>query len=293
LIGCAENGDFVQADLPEEPSIYVDIPDQNFERKLITLGIDTDDSLNRRILRSDVLKITSLEVHSPFGTPDEEKIIDLKGIEAFENLVYLSAGNNAIEEVDLKSNTKLETIHLEVNFIQQLDVRHNTALVELSLLFNDLTEITGINEAINLKSLNLSWNYLTNLSINNSSLEGLNVENNFLRTMNLTGCSSLIGFIAKQNELVTLDLTTNVALKYLTISTNRLIELNLENNQNIERLLLSENELSSLDVTNLELLNLLDIRKNMGLKCVKIAEGQEVATVNKQDHQELNTNSCL
>ena len=105
LMGCADDEGLVQPDIPEEPSIYVDIPDENFERKLITLGIDTEDSLNRRILRSDALKITSLEVDSPFGTPDEEKITDLTGIEAFENLVYLSAGNNAIEEVDLVSNT--------------------------------------------------------------------------------------------------------------------------------------------------------------------------------------------
>jgi hypothetical protein len=293
LIGCAENEDFVQPDLPNEPSIYVDIPDDNFERKLIALGIDTDDSLNNRILRSDASKITSLKVDSPMGTPEEEKITDLTGIEAFENLVYLSAGNNAIVKVDLVSNTKLEIIHLEVNFIQQLDVRHNTQLVELSLLFNDLTEIKGINEAMNLKSLNLSWNYLTDLSINNSSLEGLNVENNLLRTLDLTGCKSLISIIAKQNELVTLDLTTNVALKYLTISTNRLNELNLDNNLNVEKLLLSGNELYSLDVTNLKLLNLLDIRKNMDLKCVKIADGQVIATVNKQEHQKLNKHTCL
>lgn len=293
LIGCAENDGFFQPDLPEEPSNYVFLPDHNFERKLIGLGIDSDDSLNNRILKSDAQKVTSLEVDSPIGTPEEEKISDLTGIEAFENLVYLSAGNNAIKEVDLTSNTKLEKLHLEVNFIQRLDVTHNPLLVELSLLFNDLTDITGINEAINLKSLNLSWNYLTDLSINNSSLEGLNIENNLLRTMNLAGCNALISIIAKQNELVNLDLSTNLELKYLTVSTNRLIELNLEKNANIERLLLSGNELSSLDVTNIERLTMLDIRKNMNLRCVKIADGQVIATVSKEDHQELNAQSCL
>lgn len=292
LIGCDENEDFVQPDLPEEPSIYMELPDVNFERKLIDLGIDTDDSLNHRMLRSDALKITSLEVDSPWGTREEEKITDLMGIEGFENLVFLSAGNNLLSEVNLASNTKLESIHLEVNYLQHLNVSNNTHLVELNLVLNDLTKITGLNEAINLKTLNLSWNYLEDLSVNVASLEGLNVENNFLQTLNVTDCSSLTNIIAKQNELKTLDLSTNVALKYLTLTSNRLVGLNLENNLNIEKLRLSGNALSRLDVSPIRLLNFLDIRQNTDLTCVKISDGQTIGTVNKQVHQELNTDAC-
>ena len=293
LASCEENENSLQPEPPVEPSIYVSLADNNFERKLIQLGIDSDDSLNHRMLKSDALKITSLEVDSPLGTLDEEKITDLTGIEAFENLVFLSAGNNVLKEVNLESNTLLESIHLEANYLQHLDISQNTQLVELSLVLNDLSKITGLSEALNLKFLNLSWNYLEDLEVNNTSLEGLNVENNLLQTLNVTGCSSLTNIIARQNELTTIDVSTNEALKYLTLTSNQLIELNLENNLNIEKLRLSGNELNSLDVSTLELLYFLDIRQNADLACVKIAVDQQIATVNKQDHQELNTHSCL
>ncbi|MEQ8548670.1 MAG: hypothetical protein RIC03_12210 [Cyclobacteriaceae bacterium] len=294
LASCTEKEDSIRPEpqLPIEPTIYVDLPDENFERKLIELGFDTDDSINHRMLKSDALQVISLEVDSSIGTPEEEKITDLTGIEAFENLVFLSAGNNLLNEVNLSANTQLESIQFDANYLQSLDVSHNTKLTDISLVLNDLTKITGLNEATNLKTLNLSWNYLEDLSVNNASLEGLNVENNLLATLNVTGCGSLTSIIAKQNALKTIDLSTNIALKYVTLSANNMIEMNLENNLNIEKLWLSWNELKSLDVGNLALLNLLDIRQNSALTCIKIAQGQLIDTVNKQDHQELNTDFC-
>ena len=285
ISSCSEDGLIATPDTNQKH--ITEIQDPNFEKKLIELGIDSDGLINQKLLTDDARNISTLVLDSSLETPEEEKIANLKGIEAFEDLVSLSAGNNALTEINLTANQKLTSLHLEANYLQTLDIGHNKQLEDINLILNNLTEINGLN-----KTLNLSWNLLESLSVNLPGLKVLNVETNKLKELDVQGCSSLETMIAKLNELETINLSTNTNLKYVTLSANQLKEIDLTNNVSLEKLWLSSNSLKGLDVRNLLELHLLDISKNTNLSCVRIGQNQNILTIAKQDHQELRTSPC-
>ncbi len=60
----------------------IKIPDQNFEKALIDLGIDSDKKINGLVLRKDVQSVAFLYLRN-------KNIRSLKGIEAFTSLISL------------------------------------------------------------------------------------------------------------------------------------------------------------------------------------------------------------
>ena len=81
----------------------IEIPDQNFEKTLIELEIDSDNIVNGKILISDALKVTFLDVSG-------KKIKSLKGIEGFTSLTHLDCSNNPITSLDVIQNIGLRLI---------------------------------------------------------------------------------------------------------------------------------------------------------------------------------------
>ena len=93
---------------------YLLIPDNYFEQLLIDQGIDTDGTINGQMLREDAEQVNRLDLNleNHFG-----EIEDLKGIEGFTNITFLSAAGQNIEDIDLSSNTKLDTLFLQNNYL--------------------------------------------------------------------------------------------------------------------------------------------------------------------------------
>lgn len=314
-----------------EPNTAVNIPDVNFEKKLLALGVDTDGEINQQIWLEDALAVTELELHS---SNEEPKITDLTGIEAFRNLKELSAANNALqsvsldenqaleslnldfnqllsidlsanteltvlslarnelESIDLSANVKLQTLNLEANYLESLNVSSLTELKDLNAIVNLLTSIEGLDQTTKLYSLNLAFNYLETLSLNLPKLVGLNVEHNLLKVLEVEGCTSLEYLLATNNQIQALNLDNNPALKHLKASFNQISNLSFEHNDNLELIWASANELSSLDVSHLSALYELRIVRNDQLSCIQISAGQEIDSVQKEDHQSLSTESC-
>ncbi|GAA4970885.1 hypothetical protein [Algibacter aquimarinus] len=86
----------------------INIPDQNFERVLVEEGIDSDKTVNGRVLRIDVQSVTFLDLFN-------KKIKSLKGIEEFTSLTYLDCRNNYLSSLDLSKNISLSTLYSDVN----------------------------------------------------------------------------------------------------------------------------------------------------------------------------------
>ena len=208
-------------------------------------------------------------------------------------LAHLYAGGNELEEIDIRSNIKLETLKLQLNIIQIIDVSQNINLLELDLFFNELTTVIGLDATTKLITLNLSWNYLEALSVNIPSLEGMNVEQNLLKTLNVDGSISLRGLIATTNSIKTLNVSSNVALNYLLVSANQIETIDLNNNADLEMLWISSNQLTGLDVSKLSKLYEISIGRNPNLTCINIAAEQMIGTVKKEDHQVLMVDGCL
>ena len=261
LINACKNNDDSNPD-------FVDIPDAQFEQKLIDLGIDSDKTINKRLSTNDALAVTILDL----SNNDESTAINsLSGIEGFQNLTSLKADNNKLKSIDLSANTEL---------------------TELNLHFNELTAVNGLNATSKLKKLNLSWNYLTNITLELPELEELNIEENDLTVLNVSKCPKLESLLAKSNELKDFNPSQNTELSTLILSDNKLEGLDLNNNDKLELLWISANNLQVLDVSSLPSLHNLSIINNPDLYCVTIAKDQTVATVNKSQTQMLFEGGC-
>ncbi|MBO6495331.1 MAG: hypothetical protein JJ978_07185 [Roseivirga sp.] len=246
----------------------VNIPDAKFERKLIDLGIDSDQTINQQLSISDALAVTSLNLTN---YNEGTAITDLTGIEAFTNLTSLVVTNNMLTTIDVSKNTNL---------------------VNLNLLFNDLTSVEGLNAATQLRILNLSWNFLSTLSLDLPSLEVLNISENELQQVDVSKCLNLNSVLAKTNQLQTVDFSQNSKLSTLVLSDNKLEQIDLSNNSELEFLWISANKLEQLDISKLPKLHNLSTINNPNLGCIAIAQDQSVATLNKTENQQLMVGGC-
>ncbi|MBO7067758.1 MAG: leucine-rich repeat domain-containing protein [Bacteroidaceae bacterium] len=68
-------------------------------------------------------------------------IQDMKGIEYFTALKWLSCSNNQLTTLDVSNNTALEKLYCEDNQLTALDVSNNTALTLLGCGNNQLTAL--------------------------------------------------------------------------------------------------------------------------------------------------------
>lgn len=118
------------------------IPDANFEQKLIDLNIDSDGIINGQVLTSDIAQVSILEI------PDAN-ISDLTGIEDFTALENLNiSGNPLVGDQDypsfldlsivpslknLRMNGKEDNITVDIN---KLILNNNPNLEEITINYN-------------------------------------------------------------------------------------------------------------------------------------------------------------
>lgn len=257
------------------PSVY--IPDVNFEQVLIDEEIDSDGILNQKILLSDALAVTD-ELRL-----DDKGIMNLTGLEAFENLerLYvegnkldkidvsknrklkiLRCGRNKIKNLDVSSNLKLTDLRFSVNQIEYIDLTKNAALEWLSCTSNLLSSI-DITENTNLEYLSCGTNPLNSLDLsNNLALTRLRANNLGLNTIDLTNNLKLVSLECHSNQLSSLDLTQNIHLTEIDGGSNKLVNLDLSKNAVLQELDVASNLLEQLDLSkNINLIDI-DCRKN-------------------------------
>ncbi len=196
---------------------FVKIPDSNFEKKLIDLGIDTGNP-DGQVLKSKISTLTFLNV-------EKSDITDLTGIEDFTELQYLIFSSNKVSSVDLSKNLMLETLWLDDNNITTLDISKN---IKLRMLISQKNQISSIDLSQNI------------------SLSDLGISNNKLTELNLTNNKQLKYLNASANQLTNLDLSQNNKLEVVYINDNQLESVNLKNGNNT----LIPGQRSSLDLTN-------------------------------------------
>ncbi|BDW93768.1 hypothetical protein MACH07_26000 [Flagellimonas marinaquae] len=263
---------------------YLRIPDASFEKLLIAKGIDTDGVVNKQMLKSDAEVVKELNLENlEYGA-----ISDLSGIEGFTNLKRLVANQHNIEQIDLGNNILLEEIYLAGNYLSSIDVSKNTNTILLDLTANQLTTITGLSKLKKLENLNLSFNYIEELTMVNTSIEILHISNNDLIFLDITAAINITNVLLTTNKLITLDISSNKKLQTLLVSDNQLQSIDLSENKSLTHLHLFSNMLTNLDVGNNQNLIELKVDRNPGLSCIQIASGQNIPTVSLSNNQELN-----
>ena len=263
MISCSKNDDIEETPI----SKFIRIPDVNFETELIKQGIDSDGVVNQQVLQSDIKEIEYLDLSYPSSS---EMIENLSGIEGFTKLKRLYAIGNRLENIDLSSNTMLDTLHL---------------------MANDLKNITGLSEAKNLKWVNLSENLFEEFTLDNSSVTNILMSNNNLVYFDVSKAPNLETVLLLTNKMENIDFSSNLKLEAINISNNKLTNIILGEKEELYYLSLFENFLTDLDVSNFDNLDYLLVDRNPNLPCIKIKNGQNIPTLQLSDYQQVNV-SC-
>lgn len=147
------------------------IPDQNFEDKLIALGIDTDGK-NGKVLTANIVNLTALDVSNSM-------ISDLNGIQDFDNLKSLNCSQNVLTKVDLSKNPYLVNLNISNNQLSTLNVNYNI-LLESIHCNNNLLKTLDLSRNTKVSEIYCPNNKLISLNLkngNNSFSSGPSIKN--------------------------------------------------------------------------------------------------------------------
>ena len=149
----------------------------------------------------------------------------------------------------------------------------------LSVGFQGITDLTGIE-------------FFT-------SLTGLDCESNQLTFLDLSNNTDLWFLECSNNQLVSLDIYNNPLLQSLYGRNNQLLNLNLTNNTNLCCLELTNNQIISLDLRNGNNYNLndLDLSDNSSLTCINVDDSTWSANNTAAGHWDIDpqhyfSNNC-
>ena len=215
-------------------------PDENF-RKYIKEEFDSDgnDSLS-----SDEREIATMI------SVDDQGISNLKGIEYFNELTWLSCSGNELTKLDMSNNPALEYLYCYDNKLIELNVSNNTELEYLDCDYNNLTKL-DVSSSTALKELHCNENNLTKLDVSsNTELSLLSCFENNLTKLDVSRNQNLLEIHCYGNNLTKLDVSQNTALKTLRCMENNLTALDVSQNTALEKLYCSKNNLTALDVSN-------------------------------------------
>ena len=133
----------------------------------------------------------------------------------------------------------------------------------ISVINSGISDLTGIDNLINLKTLDCNNNNLKNLDIsNNTALTTLFCEYTELTSLNISNNTSLKKLYCSHSNLETLDVSNNTELVDLYCDYNQLKTLDVSNNTKLENLSCEKNQLTSLDVSNNTALKYFDCDTN-------------------------------
>lgn len=114
-----------------------------------------------------------------------------------------------------------------------------------------ISDLTGIEEFVQLNVLNCSHNPLQHLNVvKNIELKALFCTKNLLESINVSNNTKLYHFRCDRNKLNSLDISKNIELQTLWCNDNLLLELDLQSNEKLEVLRCWGNDLTYLDLSN-------------------------------------------
>ncbi len=184
---------------------YTLIPDVNFEKALIDLGIDTG-APDGKVITARINTLTTLGVFN-------RSITDLSGIQDFLALKDLSCYNNKLTNLDVTKNTSLTYLSCAVNQLTSLNVSKNTSINILICYSNQLTNL-DVSKNTSLTYLECNDNKLTSLDFTkNTVITTLRCSFNQLTSLNLNNGNSSI--IDPSNPYF--DLTSNPKLTCIQV----------------------------------------------------------------------------
>ncbi|UUF15742.1 MULTISPECIES: T9SS type A sorting domain-containing protein [Flavobacterium] len=129
------------------------------------------------------------------------------------------------------------------------------SVTDLSMQFSSISDLTGIQDFVNLANLDCSNNNLTSLDLSkNTKLTELNFNNNKVSTIDLSNNSFLKKLNCDDNLLTSLDVSKNTEITWLYCYKNQLTTLDVTKNILLDDLYFANNSITSMDLSKNPLL---------------------------------------
>ena len=297
----------------EESKTY--IADVEFEKYLIEQGYDNvlDNFVSSATLAEiEYLDLNKRGIRSLVGIED---FVNLQGITAQSNqiegvldmsyntqLFFVDFPDNPIQALYLRNNPSLKDVWIYgTNTLEVIEILNSPELTSLTVHNNKLKEL-DVSNLTNLVNLRIWDSDLEELDLTNlSKLEYLVAFQIFTTSGNLLSLpanpSSLKVLEISNNALNEVDLSGSTNLDRVSLGNNNLTDVDFSKNTKIEFLDVSFNNLNSLDVSSIENLFWFRARGNP-FQCVTVSEAQLSAipsnceTLGIPEYSELEEESC-
>ena len=248
-------------------------PDNEF-RAQISESVDAD---KNGVLSEEEINSTT------YFTISDKPVADLKGIEFFTKMQYLSVDNGSLTSLDVSKNTELISLNCTGNNLTSLNVSGCSVLDNLTVNNNPISQLDLSGnpklrslacENCKFESLDLSHNpELWDLCCDSNSISKLDLAanpklyvlscyNNKLQSLDLSGKADLFRVECARNQLTEVNLTGDTTLNSFNADTNKLKSISFTANTDLVYAYLSNNELSSVDVSANTKLKHLDLEHN-------------------------------
>ncbi len=128
---------------------------------------------------------------------------------------------------DANFKAKLTTLGIDTNNDGNIQVSEAHQVTYLNVSDQNITNLTGINEFINLTFLNCAGNSIITLNLDGlNNLIELNCTNSHIASMSLNGLINLKKITCIANQLITFDASDLISLEELYCDSNELTTLN-------------------------------------------------------------------
>lgn len=271
-------------------------PDSNLKVKLLASGtsssiaqnsfgnnIKIDANSDGEIQVSEAQNVFKLDISTNILTTTND-IVNVTGIENFNNLRVFNCSGNQIQNLNLTSFTFLEEIKANngilnsVNLsglsnLKKINFNHNNLssinidnldqLTELFVYDNNLTSLS-FNNNPNITSINCRINALNSLDLTSlTSLLWIGCDSNQLTSINVSGLTQLQELVCYSNNLTELNVDGLTSLRFLNFGVNQIATINLSTLNSIEQIYCSQNPLSSINIDGLSTLISLDVSETL------------------------------
>ncbi|MCP7939260.1 lmo0331 family class 1 internalin [Listeria monocytogenes] len=179
-----------------------------------------------------------------------------------------------------------EKMNSEVN--ATVTVEELAKVTKLDARSQGIEDSTGIEYLTGLEVLNLEDNQLKSIDVSkNLNLKELTCSNNPLANLDVSKNLALEELTCENNELTQLDVSQNTALEYLYCPRNQLTKLDVSKNSALRYLACDVNQLTNLDVSKNPALTNLGCTKNQ-LTDLDVSQNPNLGTLVCSDNQLTN-----
>ncbi|EAD0722439.1 LapB repeat-containing protein [Listeria monocytogenes] len=174
------------------------------------------------------------------------------------------------------------------NADESVTVEELAKVTKLDARSQGIEDSTGIEFLTGLEVLNLEDNQLKSIDVSkNLNLKELTCSNNPLANLDVSKNLALEELTCENNELTQLDVSQNTALEYLYCPRNQLTKLDVSKNSALRYLACDVNQLTNLDVSKNPALTNLGCTKNQ-LTDLDVSQNPNLSTLVCSDNQLTN-----